>query len=142
MAQFTDTIQGTFDAKKSRLSVPALFRQLLARMGAESVVLRKSSHSKCIEVWPQPDFEREVNRRIGELDPFSPDFQRQSSKLVGRAVTIVLDGDGRMVLPARLIEAAQLESEIAFAGRAKFFEIWNARLLEEHEAELEAEEAA
>jgi MraZ protein len=141
MAQFTDTIQGTFDAKKSRLSVPAPFRQILARMGAENLVLRRSNHSACIEVWPQPDFEREVERRIGELDPFSPDYSRRSRQLVGRATTLALDNDGRLVLPKPLIDAARIEGDVAFAGRAKFFEIWNARLLEEHEAALDAEDA-
>ena len=142
MAQFTDTIVGSFDARKARLSVPAAFRQLLARMGAENLVLRRSSHSPCIEAWPEPDFEREVNRRIGDLDPFSPDFQKKSRQLVGRASTLALDGDGRLVLPKPLVEAAHLDGEVAFAGRAKFFEIWNARLLAEHEAALDAEDAA
>ncbi len=142
MAQFTDTIGGTFDAKKTRVSVPAAYRQLLTQMGATALVLRKSSHSECIEIWPQPDFEREVNRRIEALDPFAPDYNRRVAKLVGRASTLSPDADGRIVIPAPLIAHAGLEGEVSFAGRAKFFELWHAPKLVAHEAAMDAEDAA
>lgn len=138
MALFTDTLAGTFDGKKGRLSVPAAFRGLLSRMGAEAVVLRRSDHSPCIEVWPQPVFEQMVERLIADLDPFSPDFARRSRKLVGRASTLSLDAEGRLVVPKPLADAAGLKDAVAFAGRARFFEIWDAPTHDEHERREEA----
>jgi MraZ protein len=142
MALFTDTFAGTFDGKKSRLSVPAAYRGLLSRLSAEAVVLRKSNHSPCIEVWPQPDFERMVDRAIADLDPFSSEYALRSRKLVGRASTLTMDAEGRLVVPKQLVEAAGLKDAVAFAGQARFFEIWDSAALEEHDRRLAEQEAA
>lgn len=138
MAQFTDTIAGTFDAKKMRLSVPAPFRAVLNAAGTQTVVLRRSSHAACIDCWPEPDFAREIQRRTDELDPFSEDYDERMAELVGRATTLTMDGDGRLVLPRALVEHAGLAGEISFAGRSKFFQIWSTPALDAHEAKRRA----
>jgi MraZ protein len=121
--------------------VPAPFRAVLARLNAEEVVLRKSSHSPCIEVWPKPVFDAEVDRRIADLDPFDPSYEKLSRKLVARIHVLRPDAEGRMVLPKELIEKAELDGEIAYSGRIRFFQIWNAARLAEAEAADEEEEA-
>ena len=47
------------------------------------------------------------------------------------------DSEGRLVLPRELIEKAELDGEIAFSGRIRFFQIWNAARLAAVEAEDE-----
>ena len=121
--------------------MPAPFRAVLARLNAEEVVLRKSSHSPCIEVWPKPVFDAEVDKRIADLDPFDPSYEKLSRKLVARIHVLRPDGEGRMVLPKDLIEKAELDGEIAFSGRVRFFQIWNAARLAAVEAEDEEEGA-
>ena len=110
MAQFTGTFEGTFDANKSRLSVPATFRATLSAFGTNVMVLRPSSHSPCLDCWPEPQFAAEVERRTDELDPFSADYDTRVAELVGDAITITLDTDGRVVLPRQLVEHAQLRA--------------------------------
>ncbi len=121
--------------------MPALFRAVLNRLNAEEVVLRKSTHSPCIEVWPKPVFDAEVDRRIADLDPFDPAYEKLSRKLVARIHVLRPDSEGRLVLPRELIEKAELDGEIAFSGRIRFFQIWNAARLAAAEAEDEEEGA-
>jgi MraZ protein len=138
MSDFAGTIPGSFDAKKGRISVPAAFRAILTRIGAEDVILRTSRHLPCIEVWPKPDFMTEVERRVAGLSKLSSEYQVITRKLLGRVHSLHPDAEGRVVMPKELAEKAGLDGEIQFAGRGAFFEIWaNAAFIAE-EARLDA----
>jgi MraZ protein len=140
MSGFAGTVGGTFDAKKGRISVPATFRANLARLGAEEIILRPSRHAPCIEVWPEPAYMAEVQRRVEGLSQLSAEYQSIMRKLVSRIHTLRPDGEGRIVMPKELAEKAGLDGEIQFSGLGAFFQIWSAARLAEEEARLEAED--
>ena len=138
MSEFTGTFGGGFDAKKGRISVPAPFRAILSRLGAEDIILRKSRHLPCIEVWAKPDYMAEVEARVAGLSKLSAEYQSIMRKLVGRIHTLHPDTEGRVVMPRELAEQAQLESDLQFAGRGAYFEIWSAGAYAAEEARLDA----
>ncbi|MDO9711243.1 division/cell wall cluster transcriptional repressor MraZ [Paracraurococcus lichenis] len=140
MSGFAGTIGGTFDAKKGRISVPAPFRAVLNRIGAEEIVLRPSRHAPCIEVWPEPAYMAEVQRRVEGLSPLTGEYQAVMRKLVSRIHTLRPDAEGRLVMPKELAEKAALDGEIAFTGLGAFFQIWSAAKLAEEEARLADED--
>ncbi|MDB5371778.1 MAG: mraZ [Belnapia sp.] len=140
MSEFTGTFGGGFDAKKGRISVPANFRATLSRRGAEDIILRRSRHLPCIEVWPKPDYMAEVDARVAGLSKLSAEYQSIMRKLVGRIHTLHPDSEGRVVLPKELAEQAQFEAELQFAGRGAYFEIWSAGAYAAEEARLDAED--
>ncbi|RYI99245.1 MAG: cell division/cell wall cluster transcriptional repressor MraZ [Acetobacteraceae bacterium] len=140
MSEFTGTYGGGFDAKKGRISVPAPFRAILSRLGAEEIILRKSRHQPCVEVWPKPDYMAEVNARTAGLSKLSAEYQTIMRKLVGRIHTLHPDSEGRVVMPKELSEQARFEAELQFAGRGGYFEIWAATAFAEAEALLDAED--
>jgi MraZ protein len=140
MSEFTGTFGGGFDAKKGRISVPAPFRAILARQGAEEIVLRRSRHLPCIEVWSKPDYMAEVDARVAGLSKLSAEYQSIMRKLVGKIHTLHPDTEGRVVMPKELAEAAQFGTELQFAGRGAFFEIWSAAAHAAEEARLDAED--
>jgi MraZ protein len=117
-----------FDAKKTRLSVPSAFRAVLAQTGTgePDVVLRPSNHSPCIDVWPKKTFEAEVERRTGELDPFSEEFDAVTDALTVRVHETRVDADGRVVLPRALLAEVPLDANAVIVGRRSFFQIWSA----------------
>lgn len=132
---------GTFDAKKARISVPAVFRTVLAKFDSSELMARKSSHSPCIDLWPKQVFEEEVQRRIASLDTFARDYEKQARRLVANVHPLQPDSEWRVVLPRDLIEKAELGGEIVYSGRIKFFQIWSAARWQEAEA-ADAEEDA
>jgi MraZ protein len=140
MSEFTGTFGGGFDAKKGRISVPAPFRAILSRLGADDLVLRKSRHLPCIEVWPRPDYMAEVNARVAGLSKLSAEYQSIMRKLVGRIHSLHPDSEGRVVIPKDLSDQAQFEGELQFAGRGAYFEIWSASAYAAEEARLDAED--
>ena len=140
MSGFAGTFAGTFDAKKGRISVPASFRAVLNRLGAEEIILRPSRHAPCIEVWPEPAYTAEVQRRVEGLSKLSGEYQTIMRKLVARIHTLHPDAEGRSVMPKELAEKAGLDGDIAFSGLGAYFQIWSAARLAEEEARLEAED--
>lgn len=140
MSSFSGTFGGTFDAKKGRISVPAGFRAVLTKAGAEEIVLRPSRHAPCIEVWPEPAYMAEVGRRVEGLSQLSAEYQGIMRKLVSRIHMLRPDAEGRIVMPKELAEKAGLDGEIAFSGLGAYFQIWSAVRLAEVESRLEAED--
>jgi MraZ protein len=140
MSEFIGTVGGGYDAKKGRISVPSLFRGQLAGPGALEIILRRSRHKRCIEVWPKADYMAEVEARVAGLSKLSAEYQSVMRKLVGKIHTLTLDPDGRVVMPKELAEHAGFEGELQFSGRGAYFEIWNAAAFAEEEARLDADD--
>jgi MraZ protein len=140
MSGFAGTIPGTFDAKKGRISVPAAFRNVLARIDAEEIILRPSRHAPCIEVWPEPAYKAVVAHRVEGLSELSAEYKSIMRKLVARIHTLRPDAEGRIVMPKELSEFGQLDGEIQFSGLGAYFEIWSTEALAAEEARLAAED--
>lgn len=130
-----------FDAKKTRLSVPSSFRTVLAQSGDQDVVLRPSSHSPCIDVWPKATFQAEVERRTRDIDPFSEEFDAVTDGLTVRAYDTRVDADGRVVLPKTLLADVPLDANVLIVGRRSFFQIWSAPVWAERQAAAAAAKA-
>jgi MraZ protein len=141
MSGFAGTFGGTFDTKKGRISVPAPFRAILAKIDAEDVVLFPSRHAPCLELWPAPVYMAEVERRVAEVSPLSGEYQRIARRLLARIHTLHPDAEGRLVLPKELAESAGLDGDIQFSGIGRFVQIWAASRLVAEEARLAAEDA-
>lgn len=140
MSDFASILGATFDAKKGRISVPAPYRQVLSRMGAEEIILRQSRHNAAIEVWPKPVYMAEVESRVAGLSKLSAEYQSIMRKLMGRIHILHPDGEGRLVMPKELADRSGLDGEIVFAGRGAYFEIWTKPAYEAEEARLDADD--
>ena len=75
----------------------------------------------------------QLNRRVLEKSLEDGEFEKT---LLGRPDSIVetimalahelpFDGQGRVILPTALIDAAGLDNQVAFVGRGNRFQIWN-----------------
>jgi len=119
MTQFRGKFINGLD-KKGRCSVPALFR---TRLAGEGLVLRRSTRHPCIEAWPASAFEAEVSSK-SPLDEPSEDDEYKAYALYADTVDVAPDPDGRMILPADLIQFARLTDSVAFLGRMDCIELW------------------
>ena len=141
MSQFTGSYDGTFDARKGRLSVPAPYRLKLNQLNAEEIMLRACDYAPCIEVWPQPVYQQVLDEALKGVGRFTPEFGRLSRKFAASAITIRPDADGRLILPAALVQHARLEGPVSFVGMVDLFHIWTPALYAEQlarDAEMEA----
>lgn len=140
MTQFLGTHIGKLD-RKGRISVPAPFRAVLERAGAEDLVLRPSHRASCIEAWPLAAFEA-LASGLDRLDAFSDQADDMAAALFADAHPARPDDDGRLILPEAMIAHAALTDTIACVGVGRIFQIWEpeAARRRSEEARLRARE--
>lgn len=123
MALFLSTFENKID-KKGRISVPAQFRASLANQDFAGIVVYESFVNDCIEGC---DISRikQLSESIDNLDPFSSKRDAMATTVLGGAIQLPLDGDGRIILPEILLKKAGLKDKAVFIGKGPTFEIWN-----------------
>ncbi len=128
--------QNQLDAK-GRVSVPAAFRDALARhWGMPEIVIARWPYDPCLAVWPVSEWER-FRARL-DARPSSPQKRAFQRVVFGSATELVPDRQGRVLLPQPLREYAGLEREVRFVGAGETFQIWDAaRWREQLEKDLE-----
>jgi MraZ protein len=106
--------------EKNRLTLPAKFRTALAG----GVVLTRGLDS-CIEAYPSADWQQLVASRLAGLNPLSHETRVLERFYYTGAIEAQPDKQGRVMLPATLIEHAKLGREVAVVGMRGRFEIWD-----------------
>ena len=105
---------------KNRLTLPAKFRQEFA----DGVVLTRGLDG-CVFAYRRPDWERIVDTRLRELDQLSKEGRRLHRHFFAGAAEAELDKQGRVMVPAALIEHAKLGRDVVVAGVHDRLEIWD-----------------
>ena len=135
----------TLDAK-GRMAVPAKYRERLRDCSGGRLVVTVS-RDPCLLIYPLPEWEN-VEARVQALSSMDPQVARFKRLLLGRAEDLDMDGQGRVLIPARLREGVQLDRQVTLVGVVNKFELWaqdrwdalNAESLDETLAGLELPE--
>ena len=117
---------------KNRLTLPAKFRDSFA---GGVIVARGLDH--CLRVFRRADWARLVESRLASLDPFSQATRRIQRFHFTGAAEAELDKQGRVMIPAVLIEHAQLGREVVVTGMGTHLEIWDREAWRRELAEVE-----
>ncbi|HEY7418047.1 MAG TPA: division/cell wall cluster transcriptional repressor MraZ [Ktedonobacteraceae bacterium] len=128
---FLGEYEHTLDSK-GRIAIPARFR---AQMDRGAVISK--GMGTCLSVYTMDRWEEKSNELVaGKASDELRDFER---RIYPSASEVELDGQGRMVIPAKLRAFASLETEITIAGVRDHFEIWNRAIWQQYQQQLEAE---
>jgi transcriptional regulator MraZ len=105
---------------KNRLTLPARFRQELS----EGVVVTRGMDG-CLYAYSLQAWNRLVDSRLGSLDPLSEEGRKLQRFFFSGAAEATPDKQGRIMLPAPLIEHAKLGRDVVVAGVYDHLEIWD-----------------
>jgi MraZ protein len=124
--------------EKNRLTLPAKLRSAFE----DGVVLTKGLDG-CLDAYPRAEWER-LSGRLAGLDPLAANSRLMRRHYFAAASAAELDRQGRLVVPASLLEHAAIEREVVVAGVLDHIEIWDrARWRSQpHQVEGRAEDAA
>ncbi len=112
---------------KGRLKVPAEFKRLLdERYGAQFYIT--SWDGKSAKLYPMEEWEA-IERKLAGVSNFNPTKQKLLKRTSYFGQTVEFDGQGRLLLPQILREAAELKGEVAVSGRLTYLEVENAEAL-------------
>ncbi len=116
---FLGEFEHTLD-EKNRLTLPARFRESFP----DGLVVTRGMDG-CLNAYARSDWQALVDSRLATLDPLSTDDRMIKRFFFAAAAEAAPDKQGRIMLPAPLVEAAGLGREVVVAGVHDHLEIWN-----------------
>ncbi len=121
--------------RKGRVSVPKPFRAGLEAAEPDSeftgVYAFPLFKAPAIEVCGEAFMSR-IADSVDDLEMFSDEQDDISSVILESAHPLPFDTEGRVVLPAELLEHAGISGEAIFVGRGKRFQVWDPDTYREH----------
>jgi MraZ protein len=117
---------------KNRLTLPAKMRDAFAG----GVVVARGLED-CLVIYTREGWDEFVAAHLGGLNPFSREARQMSRFIFAGASETELDRQGRVMLPASLVEHAGLEREVVVAGVRDHVEIWDRTTWRKHLKEVE-----
>lgn len=128
---------GEFDYKvdeKGRIPVPPRFRNYLK----DGIVLTPGPE-KCITAYTLPEWKK-LAASLTQGTLTHSKMRKLNRALFATAFSTLVDGQGRIALPAPLRDHAEIVDEVIVAGVNNTLEIWN-RILWEEEKSASQEQA-
>tara|TARA_Y100000815_G_scaffold195598_1_gene179089 strand:+ start:528 stop:1004 length:477 start_codon:yes stop_codon:yes gene_type:complete len=138
--QFTSSFFNKVDTK-GRVSIPALWRKALELRNAEgNIVLVPGFRDKnCVEGYAPDEYQR-MSAAVSRMHPSDPNRRKLEYRLMGRALPLQLDDNGRIVLPKEMRDRFDLGGDVAFVGTGDSFQIWSKARYDEMIAPLDDDE--
>ena len=131
MTTFHGTFDHTLDAK-NRLTVPSRFRATLAG----TVFLVKGAEP-CLSLYPAATYEAMAQAALAAMNPLSSQKREFSRLFYANAMSMELDGAGRIMLKEGMLEAVGIGSrDVVVAGAGDCLEIWDRGRWQAYENDL------
>jgi transcriptional regulator MraZ len=109
--------------EKGRLKVPAEFKKVIdEKYGTQFYIT--SLDGKVAQVYPFEEWEQ-IEQKLAGLSTFNPTKKKFLSRTNYWGQQVEMDGQGRLLLPQLLREAAQIKGEVAVVGYQKYLEVRN-----------------
>lgn len=119
--------------RKGRVSVPATFRSTLAtNRHPNQIFAFRSIRLPAIECTGSDRIEV-MQERIESLEQFSEEYENLT-QIFADAMPLQMDGEGRVMLPEKLKDHAEIGDEVAFVGLGASFQLWNPAAHDRHSA--------
>lgn len=109
---------------KGRMALPARIRESVSAISEGKLVVTIDTKDRCLLLYPLPMWE-EVQEKLENLPNMNPRSRTLQRLLIGHATDLEPDGNGRLLLPAKLREYAQLDKKLVLVGQGKKVEIWS-----------------
>lgn len=128
--RFIGTIEAKLDAK-GRVFLPAMFRKVMQSSGEEVLVLRKDVFQPCLVLYTEMVWNEQMDALRARLNRWNTQHQQIFRQFVSDAETVVLDSNGRFLLPKRFLKELSLGQDVRFVGMGDTIEIWNGQNADE-----------
>ncbi|MGY0217864.1 division/cell wall cluster transcriptional repressor MraZ [Endozoicomonadaceae bacterium StTr2] len=109
---------------KGRLAIPTRYRQCLLEQSEGQLVATIDTDEPCLLIYPLPAWNA-IQEKIEALPSFHPMTRRIQRLLIGHATDLVMDAQGRILLPPLLREYAGLTKKTMLLGQGRKFELWD-----------------
>jgi MraZ protein len=108
---------------KGRLKVPNAFRRLVEQKHGRGVFLT-SLTGEYVRIYPMPVW-LELEEKLASMPSTHPAKLRFLDRVNYFGSDGELDPQGRVIIPARLREAATMNGEVDVLGQVNYLDVWN-----------------
>ena len=108
---------------KGRLKVPNAFRALLESKYGRELFLT-SLTGEYVRIFPMPVW-LDLEHKLAQMPTSHPSKLRFLDRVNYFGQTADLDGQGRVLIPVRLREAATMSGEVDVLGQVNWLDVWN-----------------
>ena len=135
---FMKMFLGEYNPSVTEGSRVALPKKMRGQIAGDSVVLTRGVE-KCVYIYDKADWQEEAQKYIENSKVDEQAKIRDLERYVYSSATETpIDSQGRVVIPTKLIEFAQITGETAIVGVGNRIEIWNKQGWEKHLANISA----
>ena len=108
---------------KGRLKVPNAFRRLVEQTHGRDLFLT-SLTGEYVRIYPMPVW-LEIEQKLAAMPSTHPSRQRFLDRINYFGSDGELDVQGRVIIPARLRDAATMNGDVDVLGQVNYLEVWN-----------------
>jgi MraZ protein len=124
MSSFVGDYPGTVD-NKGRIVLPAAFRSEMISAEEQTFVVRKDFHEPCLVLYPESEWNNFMNK-INAVSSITSKEDRELKRQLAKNVTRVgYAENGRMLIPKKLLDLANIEKDVVLVGVAEYIELWD-----------------
>jgi MraZ protein len=109
--------------EKGRLKIPAEFKRVIDQKYGQQFYIT-SLDGDVAQVYPFEEWER-IEQKLAALSTFNPTKKKFLSKTNYWGQVVEMDGQGRLLMPQLLRDAALLKGEVAVTGYQTYLEVRN-----------------
>ena len=114
--------------EKGRLKVPAEFKRVMDEKYAQKFYIT-SLDGIVAQIYPFEEWER-IEQKLASLSTFNPTKKKFLTRTNYYGQVVEMDGQGRLLVPQILREAAQIRGEVAVLGNLTYLEVRNMEALD------------
>jgi len=115
---------------KGRILFPSSLKKQMASSAEDKFVVKKEIFESCLILYPISEWEMQSEILRQRINPYNKKHSTFLREFFRGAAEITLDGNNRLLIPKRLLEIAQINSEVVLAGQDGKIEIWAKELYE------------
>lgn len=104
--------------------MPSRYRDELVSRCDGHLIITIDAVDSCLCIYPLPEWEL-IEAKLRELPSLHEETRRLQRLLIGNAVDLEMDGNGRVLVPPRLREHARLDKRAMLVGQLNKFSLWN-----------------
>ncbi len=119
---------GDFECKvdaKNRVAFPAAFKKQMGESLQEGFVLKRDIYDKCLILYPMMEWERQNKLIRSKTNPFNREHSRFLRMFFSGTADVKPDSNNRILLPAKLMEYANIREDVVMAGQYGKIELWS-----------------
>lgn len=118
--------------QKGRLAVPSKFRGIFSK----GVVVTRG-FDKCLFVYTKQEWLKFVKEKVAKLPLGKAEARALQRRLLGGAMDLRLDKQGRIVLPDYLRKFASIKKNVVVAGLLDHLEVWDTSTWNKEKVKIE-----